>query len=240
MFTFARVSSFGSVRSVAVPAVALVLGVAGSAMAQQTYIALGDSIGFGTTSSASYTQFSNGDRGYVAPVADWLAGRNGGVRPDVFNLSIFGDSTASFFDTSETARVFNTNYSAPVPAASQASRFGQVVAQSALSGRPVTTVTISLGANDLLEVVQAPGFLALPPVQQGALVFQALSNAQTNLASVYGSAITTRLPRSLATPTRPSPPRPSPTSTPSSRARPRPSAPDTLIPTPRSPGRKPR
>jgi len=196
MFEFARVAAWGPVRTFTAPLapiVAVVLAAAGAASgayAQQTYIALGDSVGFGITTGASYTQLSSGDRGYVAPVADWLASRNGGVRPDVMNLSIFGDDTASFFNTSEASRAINTNYDALFPPTSQASRFALAVAQAAADGRPVTTVTISLGANDLLDVVKSPGFLALPPLQQGAMVIQALTDAANNLAMVYASVRT--------------------------------------------------
>ena len=166
----------------------IVAALAGTASAQTsyTYLAIGDSVGFGITNGASYTQFSNGDRGYVSLFADYLTTQNVGLRPTVRNISIFGDDTVTLGNTSNPARVLNTNY--PLfPAVSQLDFISTQIAQASLAGRPVQRVTVSMGANDLLGVVPQPGFLALPSLQQAALVFGALNTAQNNLASLYGS-----------------------------------------------------
>lgn len=162
--------------------------IASGALAQ-TYIALGDSVGFGITTTASYTELSDGDRGYVGLYADWLATQSGGPRPNVVNLSVFGDRTTSFFTTEITEREFNTNYAGAT--VSQADRFVQVVAAERLAGRTVDRVTISLGANDLIHLVLDPAFQALPPDQQLALAGQALADAAVNLGSIYGLVRTT-------------------------------------------------
>ncbi len=149
----------------------------------QTYVALGDSVGFGITNTASYTEISNGDRGYVGLYADGLAQQAGGVRPNVINLSVFGDRTASFFTTEVTERSLNTNYAGEV---SQRDRFLQVVASEALAGRSVDRVTIMLGANDLIHLALDPAFQALPPDEQIAVAGQALADAAQNLGTIFG------------------------------------------------------
>lgn len=162
---------------------------AGLALAQanSTYLALGDSVGFGITTGATYTQLSNGDRGYVGLYADWL-GTQYGTRPTVQNLSIFGDDTVTYGNTSNPARALNTNYfTAPAAGQSQANAALGAIAAAASAGRPVQRVTVSLGANDLLGVISQPGFLALPPATQGGLVYNALTNVQNNLVTVYGT-----------------------------------------------------
>jgi len=165
-----------------------------SAQTSYTYLALGDSVGFGITNGASYFSFSNGDRGYVSRYADWQATQNAGLRPTVRNISVFGDSSASFLDVSNPARVLNTNY--PTPPAPPQSQFAFVstqIAAAAAAGRPVQRVTVSLGANDLLSLVQQPGFISLPPDQQAAVLFGAVGTLQTNLGNLYG-ALRTALP----------------------------------------------
>src|SRR6188768_4089476 len=69
--------------------------VPGRAAADNIYLAVGDSSAFGETNRTQNP--SNGDRGYVAPFADFLAGQNGGVRPTVINTAINGETTTSFF-----------------------------------------------------------------------------------------------------------------------------------------------
>ena len=54
--------------------------------AAPTYVALGASITFGKPDSA-YVQWSR-DRGYIIQFANTLAGRNGGARPGVVNLTM--------------------------------------------------------------------------------------------------------------------------------------------------------
>jgi lysophospholipase L1-like esterase len=167
-------------RAAAICAVAL----GASAACAQSYVALGDSIGFGITNNASYTEFSDGDRGYVGLYADALGARHGGVRPNVINLSVFGDRTASFFTTEITERAFNTHYTGLEM--SQRDRFLRGVADEAAAGRTVDHVTISLGANDLIHLALDPAFQALPQDQQIALAGQALADAAQNLGAIYG------------------------------------------------------
>src|SRR6516165_310600 len=60
----------------------------------RTYLALGDSLAFGVS---NIDPVSYGDQGYVKPYADWLATQDDGVRPNVINLAISGESSESFF-----------------------------------------------------------------------------------------------------------------------------------------------
>lgn len=155
-----------------------------------TYLAIGDSVGFGITTTASYTQTSNGDRGYVSLYADYLATQNSGIRPAVVNASIYGDSTSSYFDTSNAARALNTNYTSTI---SQNTFVMNAITQAAAASRPVTTVTVSLGANDLLSIIQQPGFAGLPAATQFATLQAAFGGIVTNLTAFY-SGLRTALP----------------------------------------------
>jgi len=158
-----------------------------NAQTPYTYLAIGDSVGFGITNGASYTQTSNGDRGYVSLYADYLATQNLGLRPTVVNASIFGEDSMSFSNLSNQARALNTNYPTPPMLASQSELFLTTITSAAAANAPVQRVTVSLGANDLLSVIQLPGFAGLPEFVQAGLVFQALNNTQTNLAVIYAS-----------------------------------------------------
>src|SRR5689334_21952892 len=75
-----------------------------------TYIALGDSVAFGETDFTRNPSY--GDRGYVSHVADGLAASNGGVRPNVVNLAIDGETTTSFFGGGQPLAPQNLNYPA--------------------------------------------------------------------------------------------------------------------------------
>ncbi len=158
-----------------------------NAQTPYTYLAIGDSVGFGITNGASYTQPSNGDRGYVSLYADYLATQNAGLRPTVVNASIYGEDSMSYSNLSNQARSLNTNYPSPPVLATQSELFQSTITSAALAGAPVQRVTVSLGANDLLSVVQLPGFAGLPEFVQAGLVFQALSNTQTNLGIIYAN-----------------------------------------------------
>lgn len=159
-----------------------VFAAAASAFAQPntTSIALGDSYGFGITTEASYTQSSNGDRGYVSRYADALAAQHGGVRPGVLNISLTGETTGSYFDLSETSRVFNTNYAGQT----QMQRFAEAVAAETMAGRTISTVSLSFVGADLLDLALDPAFPSLPPAEQLARVTQTLLTAQDNYINI--------------------------------------------------------
>src|SRR3954447_15897035 len=78
-------------------ALAVVSALASSrpAPAGTIYLVLGDSYALGVTSVTPPPSY--GDQGYVKHYADHLATLDGGVRPDVINLAIFGESSTTFF-----------------------------------------------------------------------------------------------------------------------------------------------
>lgn len=159
-------------------AIALFCVATPSLAAEKVYLSLGDSLAFGYTTVATSTDPSFGDRGYVAPYADWLSTQNGGVRPKVVNLGITGESTGGFFDTSNPARAVNLTYGGA--AISQSAKMAQVVGEEAALGNTIETVSVALGANDIFSVVLQPGFIDLPGAQQLGAIFAALDMALAN------------------------------------------------------------
>ncbi len=162
----------------------------GLAHAGTTYIALGDSLTFGET-NLSYVQ-SYGDRGYVGLVADSLASQSGGVRPNVVNLAIDGETSSSF--TTGVGRVApvvgrtdailaaeNLNYN-PNALVSQNTLFQAAVATQHALGNAVTTVSITLGDNDLFALANLPGFT--PGSANDPMLASALAAYQANYSAI--------------------------------------------------------
>ena len=166
----------------------LLIGLGDRAEAGQTYLALGDSITFGVQQDDSALDVSNGDRGYVAGYADVLAARAGGVRPNVINLAVSGETSSSFFGNGVSiagpgASIRNTNYAAgslpptytgPSPPSQDALMLATIAAQRA-AGNTISTVTLTLGANDLFA-----------KLAQGQNPFDALDTFKTNEARLLG------------------------------------------------------
>jgi lysophospholipase L1-like esterase len=136
---------------------ALLLLASGLAAADSVYVGLGDSITFGET-DLRYVQ-SFGDQGYVSKFANILAGQNGGVRPIVANFAIDGETAASFQSgAGRTPPVMgrtdiplaqqNLNYAAN-PSLPQATQFQNYVAAQNAAGNSITTISITLGFNEL-------------------------------------------------------------------------------------------
>ncbi|RYF19740.1 MAG: PEP-CTERM sorting domain-containing protein [Oxalobacteraceae bacterium] len=137
-----------------------------------TYFALGDSITFGET-DLRYIP-SNGDRGYVDDFANILAARSGGDRPDVVNLAIDGETSSSFFTGfGRTPPVVgrgdlplalqNTNYSGAAPL-SQSATFLQRAGEVTASGDTISTVSITLGFNELAALTSLPPAVGLASI----------------------------------------------------------------------------
>ena len=151
---------------VAVPAIADPL---------ETYLALGDSIAFGET---DIIPVSFGDQGYVTLYADFLATQNAGVRPNVANLALPGETSTGFFTglsplgrpPHNVLASFNLNYQAD-PAQSQNSLMLSTIALEAAAGHVISHVSFALGVNDLIPFeLLHPDFFTLPPDQQRALI----------------------------------------------------------------------
>lgn len=156
----------------------LLLLVSVASAQNKTYIALGDSVAWGYQPNS--TSRGNGDKGYAKLFADYLGTIQGGVRPRLINLGIPGETTASFYDTSEIGGLLNSNY--PIFfRQSQADTFRAKVASERNAGRTITHITFAMGANDLLDL-QTSTFFALPYEQQTAIVDSALATASSHMS----------------------------------------------------------
>ena len=130
-------------------------------------LALGDSLTRGET-DLQYVPSYSANAGYVGLVAQSLAARNGGVAPKVINLAIDGETSASF--TTGVGRVPPVTGRGDIPLASENLNYNPnaLVTQSQLLqatvatqqrlGNTISTVTMTLGANDLFTLFNAPGF----------------------------------------------------------------------------------
>ncbi len=169
----------------------LVLGLAACSptRAFDTYLALGDSLAFGE--SLQNGTASNGDQGYVSRFADQLASSNGGVRPNVVNLAVNGETSATFFNRGtdphqntpipgQPSYFQNTHYDG-LPSASQNDLLVATAQSLAGSGHSIDTVTLQLGANDFLQYVYGPNGIQLPSQTQ---IASAVQDIQTNLGII--------------------------------------------------------
>ena len=145
-----------------------------------TYIALGDSVAFGETDFAHNPSY--GDRGYVSQMANSLAGANGGVRPNVVNLGVDGETSTSFFGGGQALAPQNLNY--PSAATSQNTLLISQIAAQQAAGHPIGAVTISLGANDLFAAVGTANFFAMSPAQQQSTILGVMSTVQNNYTAI--------------------------------------------------------
>jgi lysophospholipase L1-like esterase len=160
-----------------------------SAAPMQTYLALGDSMAFGET---DFTQNpSNGDRGYVKPFANFLGSHNGGVVPQVVNLGVDGETSSTFLSggpvtgngtPGQPGYSLNTNY--PSMDTSQNAQMLETIVHQIDSGQNISTVSLQIGANDLLSVMNSPGFLNLTPDQQQAKISAAIATIQMNTTTI--------------------------------------------------------
>jgi lysophospholipase L1-like esterase len=152
-----------------------------SAAPVQSYLALGDSLAFGQTTPPLQPSF--GDQGYVKPYADWLATRNGGVRPNVINLAISGETSSSFFDGMTPpggVRRVDANLNYPVvPMSQDALMLSRIASEKAL-GHQISHVSFALGSNDFLNLATSPAFAMATQAQQTQMVGQTFATLQGN------------------------------------------------------------
>lgn len=166
-------------------AIVAVIACASAAFAQnRTYLALGDSYGFGYETGA-LDEFGVGDRGYVRPYADWLATRPGfnSTRPRVLNISVPAETTASFFNTSQIGAIYNTNYPF-FGRTSQSARLTAAVNAEIGAGRTISHVSISMGGNDLLSLRSDATFTSANLATQQARITTALTSMATGYAQI--------------------------------------------------------
>jgi lysophospholipase L1-like esterase len=184
-FTMPRIAPLGCLALAL--ASALVFVSPASAASIQDYLVLGDSMAFGETDFSQNPSY--GDRGYVKPFADFLATQNHTQRPQVINLGVDGETTSTFFNGGtrvvdpavlggKSATQLNLNY--PDATTTQNSLLQSTIAAEQAAGHAITTVSVQLGANDLLGVVTQPGFFALTPQDQQTQIGQAINNILAN------------------------------------------------------------
>ena len=194
---------------------ALAVFVSSPARAQsRNYIALGDSYAFGYTTPNAPSSF--GDQGYVAPFADFLATRFGGVRPTVTNLAIPGETSTSFFTGAPTVfnnqapypdglidapgreQARNDNYpdlpfpqfsplGTPLPGNAQSLALQSRLAQIKAGGGTTDIITIQMGGNDILALFGQSAFTSLSSAQQNQVLQSQFLNLQTRYANLLTS-----------------------------------------------------
>jgi hypothetical protein len=170
-------------------AAALLVVTAGTSRADpiRTYVALGDAIAFGQTGATPQPSF--GDQGYVGPFANFLATQNNGVRPNVVNLALPGETSSTYFSANsqsdpsrQTGVGANLNYGGD-PSLSQRTFLAGVNAAERAAGHVVSTVSFAVGLGDYLTLTNSPGFAQLPMAQKQSMVQQLLTNLQSNYAT---------------------------------------------------------
>jgi lysophospholipase L1-like esterase len=166
-------------------AVALFVAAVGTCHADpiQTYIALGDALAFGQ--STSTPQASYGNQGYVQQFANYLGSLDNGIAPNVINLAIPGETSASYFsaDNSTAARQAgaqaNLNYGGDSTLAQRNFLAGVAAAEHA-AGRTVSTVSFALGLGDFQALSNTPAFQNATIAQQEAMVDQLIATLKSN------------------------------------------------------------
>lgn len=168
--------------------VAALLAAPATAHAGPVLLVLGDSSAFGETDRTKNP--SNGDRGYVAPFADYLAGtRYGGNRPTVLNLAINGETSSSYSAgagrVSSDGIYLNTNYAGYAPNyPTQRDEFFRQTAAVRARGDRIDTVVVQVGANDVGGVAATDGFLGLEPSVQAAMVMNQIGVLKSNYVAL--------------------------------------------------------
>src|SRR5262245_14512115 len=170
-------------RAVAGLACLLALLAAHPAAADSIYLALGDSVAFGQT---DVIPVSAGDQGYVRLFADRLASISNGVRPQVVNLAIPGDTSDTFFTGAAPpggvrSGWANTNYADPN--ASQFSMMRSAIESAKAAGNSITHVSLALGSNDLLNLATRQAFQTATPQAQQQMLGQMFAQLGQNYAA---------------------------------------------------------
>jgi lysophospholipase L1-like esterase len=145
------------------------------------YVALGDSYAYGYT-TRSGTPIGFGDVGYVKLFADALTASNGGARPDILNLAIPGETTATYLRpvNGTPALPYNRNYAA-TEAPSQSTLLTRSVAALQANGDRVGWVTLQIGGDDLLNLLIDPAFLAASLAERQSIINTTLGTLRANL-----------------------------------------------------------
>jgi lysophospholipase L1-like esterase len=186
-------------RSACAPLILVLCLIApGRSRADLVYVALGDSLTFGTDPSTPSAQLpSFGDQGFVRPFADFLASQNGGVRPGVINLAIPGEQSTSFFSavTNPPApgRAWQLNLNYPDATTTQDSLLRASIGAVHAAGNRVGYASFLIGSNDIFALVGSPAFQNATPAEQQAMIAAAFGTIQQNYVTAL-SELTTLAP----------------------------------------------
>ena len=150
-------------------------------------IALGDSLAFGTQTSA-LTVPSDGLQGYVLPCAKAFASQDSGILPKIYNLGVPGESTSSFF-TGSLQESTNLNYTSP-SSETQYSLLHQVISSEYFKGDSIDAVSVQLGGDDLLNLMDNTTYENEPPAAQTAQAQAALDTFVSNFSELATSTLT--------------------------------------------------
>jgi lysophospholipase L1-like esterase len=163
----------------------------------QTYLALGDSIAFGVT---DFTPVSFGDQGCVSLYADFLATQENGIRQNVVNLAVPGETSTGFFTAvsplglppHDLLTSVNLNYHGDSSLSQDALLLNTLAAETA-AGRTITDVSFAIGSNDVTAFLALhPDFLSLPSDQQQELIsafFDVLAGNYVSVLSQVRAAL---------------------------------------------------
>lgn len=161
------------------------------------YVALGDSVTFGTdVSNPSSLVPSYGDQGFVKPLANYYGSLFGG-RPAVANLAIHGELSTSFFSgiapPGWTGREPGRNLNYPSTSTPQNTLFNSTLDAIQAGGGRVDLVTALFGSNDLIYLTQTPAFQAADAAGKQAMVTSLFGTIQGNYLTLL-TELSTRLP----------------------------------------------
>ncbi len=160
----------------------LALGsIRAEAASMSTYLALGDSIAYGSGMTEDAAPGSTVTSGYVSQFASTMAQANGGVAPNVFNLALPGETLASF-NSGNPDTSANTLYSSTLT--NQNMAFMHYMASQLAAGNQINTVTISLGTQDIMNILNTPGFGSMSLIQQATAIQTGLAQIQSQYTTL--------------------------------------------------------
>ena len=162
--------------------------------AEVVYLALGDSVTSGISSAIGEdpnTPASYGDQGFVANFADRLTSLNGGVRPTVVNLAVYGETSGSFVTGTVpvgwTKRITGLNSNYTSPSDTQLSLMVSQINAIHGAGKTVGYATFMVGANDIFYATATPAFANGTPAEQQQLIADTIAAVQGNYLTVLGT-----------------------------------------------------
>lgn len=176
-----RLSHVSTVSRAATLALLLALA-AGSASAQKTYVAVGDSLAYGFMDPVKTPLGTGGAPGYTQPYDAFLSAQ-AKAPITLVDLGIVGETTDSLLHNAVGNSALNSNYSA----ASPTSQYDLL--SSTLNGN-VSNVTVQIGGNDILGLASDPAFQDAFVDGDSATVQKLLTDTLTQIGANYDTLLT--------------------------------------------------